>query len=428
MTRSVAPARPVSSIRAAPSWARLAAVVSSHPMVDVYAGFIPPLIGVLQVRCDLTAWQAASLLSLGPLVSGLSQPLFAWLTDHTDSRLFGSAGLAVAAACLSSIGLAGDFATLLLLYGLGMLGVGAFHPVAAASVGQLAGRRRSAGVTAFFVAGMIGATVGPIISTRIAGRGPEAIDLLRWMMIPGLIVAMILHVAIRNAPHRHHEHRAIRFEPAETRQRWLTMLLLFGGNAMRYSVNIGLVYLYVRWAESLIAAGQPGLEGGQIARLGSIHAGELNALNMLGMGVGGFAAGVLVRRGREKRPIVLVPLLLAPAIALFPLAGRGTGYLLALAAGVGHASVHPLTTSLAQRLLPHRTSLASSLTMGGAWAVAMLAPPAAQWALTAIGLGWTFVLAAALLASSGVVALLLPKKLIRRVASDDLSTGLRQSA
>jgi MFS family permease len=265
MTRSVAPARPVSSIRAAPSWARLAAVVSSHPMVDVYAGFIPPLIGVLQVRCDLTAWQAASLLSLGPLVSGLSQPLFAWLTDHTDSRLFGSAG-------------------------------------------------------------------------------------------------------------------------------------------------------------------QPGLEGGQIARLGSIHAGELNALNMLGMGVGGFAAGVLVRRGREKRPIVLVPLLLAPAIALFPLAGRGTGYLLALAAGVGHASVHPLTTSLAQRLLPHRTSLASSLTMGGAWAVAMLAPPAAQWALTAIGLGWTFVLAAALLASSGVVALLLPKKLIRRVASDDLSTGLRQSA
>lgn len=392
-------------------------------MVDVYAGFIPPLIGVLQVRCDLTAWQAASLLSLGPLVSGLSQPLFAWLTDHTDSRLFGSAGLAVAAACLSCIGLASDFTALLLLYGLGMLGVGAFHPVAAASVGQLAGRRRSAGVTAFFVAGMLGATVGPIISTRMAGLGPNGIDLLRWLMIPGLVVALLLHLAIRNVPHRHHEHRAIRFEPDETRRRWLTVLLLFAGNAMRYSVNVGLVYLYVRWAESLVEGGDPSLEGEQIARAGSLHAGELNALNMLGMGLGGFCAGMLIRRGREKWPIVLVPLLLAPAIAMFPLVGRGVGYVLALIAGVGHAAVHPLTTSLAQRLLPHRTSLASSLTMGGAWALAMLAPPAAQWSLTTIGLRWTFALAAALLACSGAVALLLPATLIRRVAKDDDATG-----
>ncbi|MDY7109896.1 MAG: hypothetical protein SYC29_14790 [Planctomycetota bacterium] len=426
MTRSAVPAQPVSPIRAAPAL-RLAAVVTSHPMVDVYANFIPPLIGVLQVRCALTAWQAAALLSLGPLVSGLSQPLFAWLTDHTDSRLFGSAGLAVAAACLSSIGLADDFASLLLLYGVGMLGVGAFHPVAAASVGQLAGRGRSAGVTAFFVAGMIGATVGPIISTRIAGLGPDGIDLLRWLMIPGLIVAIVLHLAIRNVPHRHHEHRAIRFEPAETRQRWLTVMLLFAGNAMRYAVNIGLVYLYVRWAESLVAEGASGLGSGEIARAGSVHAGELNALNMLGMGAGGFAAGLLVRRGREKVPIVLVPLLLAPAIALFPLAGRGAGYLLALAAGIGHAAVHPVTTSLAQRLLPHRTSLASSLTMGGAWALAMLAPPAAQWSLTTIGLGGTFFLAAALLAGSGTVALFLPTTLIRHVASDDRSRNGRSS-
>jgi MFS family permease len=197
------------------------------------------------------------------------------------------------------------------------------------------------------------------------------------------------------------------------------MLLLFAGNAMRYSVNVGLMYLYVRWAESLAGGGEPSLESEQIARAGSLHAGELNALNMLGMGLGGFCAGMLIRRGREKWPIALLPLLLAPAIAMFPIAGRGVGYVLALGAGIGHAAVHPLTTSLAQRLLPHRTSLASSLTMGGAWAVAMLAPPAAQWALSTIGLKWTFIVAALLLACSGAVALLLPATLIRRVTEDD---------
>ena len=66
--------------------------------------------------------------------------------------------------------------------------------------------------------------------------------------------------------------------------------------------------------------------------------------------------------------------------------------------------------------------------MGGAWALAMLAPPAAQWSLSTIGLGWTFALAAALLACSGAAALLLPTTLIRHVARDDLSAGLRKSA
>jgi FSR family fosmidomycin resistance protein-like MFS transporter len=417
MTQSTAPA-PAAAIGVPAAVRRFGMVVFSHPVLDAYAGFVTPLVGVLQVRCELSEGQAASLLGIGALTSGLSQPLFAWLTDRIDSRAFGSIGLAVAAACLSSIGLAHDYLTLVVLYVLGMAGVGAFHPVAAASAGQLAGRRRSAGVTLFFVAGMIGATLGPILSTRITAIDPNGFDLLRWLMIPGLLVALLLHIAIRRVPHRHHEHRTIRFEAAELRRRWLTIIVLFIGNAMRYSVNIGLFYVYVRWAESVMRGDHPTAARDEIATLGSIYSGELNAITMAGMGLGGLLAGTFIRRGREKWPIVLAPMLLAPAIVLFPFVGRWVTYPMALVAGLGFAAILPLTISLAQRLLPQRTSLASSLAMGAAWATAMFAPSLAQWSIDSFGLTRTFAAIAGVLALSGLVGLGLPTQLISHVARD----------
>ena len=55
--------------------ARLGTILVSHTLVDVYAALVPPLIGVLQVRCELTDVQKAWLLGIGSLASGLSQPL-----------------------------------------------------------------------------------------------------------------------------------------------------------------------------------------------------------------------------------------------------------------------------------------------------------------------------------------------------------------
>ncbi|MBT8484527.1 MAG: MFS transporter [Phycisphaerales bacterium] len=395
------------------AWLRLGTIIGAHPIVDAYSGFVPPLLGVLQVRCDLTGWQTASLLSIGPLTSGLCQPVFAWLSDRIDSRFFGPAGLALAAACLSSIGLATSFPALVVLFGLGMLGVGAFHPVGAASVGQLAGRRRAAGVTVFFVAGMLGATVGPVISSRVTAIEPDGFTWLRWAMVPGLLAAVVLHLAMARVSHRADDHHTLRFEPSEIRQRWWTTTLLCAGNALRFSVNIALFYIYVWWAQAVVAG--EGVAGDEIVRVAAIFCGELNALTMLGMGLGGLVAGTLVRRGRERWWFIVVPLAFAPLIALFPTAGRGGGYLLALLAGVGFAAVIPISIATAQRLLPHRTSLASSLMMGGPWAISALAPPGAEWLIARAGLGAAFSVAAILLALSGILGLLLPGVLLRRL-------------
>lgn len=401
---------------------RLAAIVASHTVVDVYSAFLPPLLGVMEVRCHLSKPEAAWLLGIGSLTSGLSQPLAAWLSDKLDSRVAGAVGLALAAVCLCSIGLANSFWTLVPLFALGMIGSGIFHPTGAASMGQMAGRRRSLGIGVFHVAGMIGGIIGVILVTRITGlQSHDGFALLRWLMIPGVLLAVALHLAIRRMPHRHHAHRAAHIDATESRQRWRAVWLLFAANAIRFTVNMILVYLFVRWAQMRVVEWWPKLSGDAIAAAAAPIIGNLNAFLMVGMAIGGVSAGSLVKQGREKGPMVWIAIVVAPAIALFPFVGLHMAYLLAVLCGLGFAGMIPITISLAQRLLPHRTSLASGLMLGGAWTLAFIGPRAAEWCLSTLGLSQaaTFALTAGLLAASGIVCMGLDRSMLRRVATHD---------
>jgi len=396
---------------------RFGSVIVSHAMVDVYSQVVVPIVGVLQIRSALTDAQAAWLIGIGSLSSGLSQPLSAWLADRLDSRLFAGLGLFVAAVCISSIGFASDFVSLAVLYALGMAGVGVYHPVGASTIGQLSESalpgKRSLGLSVFFVAGMVGGFAGSMGSPRITSLD-NGFLVLSLLMLPGVVLAAALHFSIRGVPHREDEHRAIRFDGEEIRRRWFTVILLWVSNAMRFTVNIALFYLYVRWAEAHMAAEHPEWTRESVAGAAAPISGNLVALTIVGMAVGGVVAGWLVRQGREKLPLVLVPILFAPAIALFGDAPILAGYGLAMAAGAGFASMVPVTIGLAQRLLPHRTGLASGLMLGGAWAFALLGPRLAEYCLASgLSLKSTFALTAGLLALAGVVALLIRPDILR---------------
>jgi hypothetical protein len=115
-------------------------------------------------------------------------------------------------------------------------------------------------------------------------------------------------------------------------------------------------------------------------------------------------------------------------VAAFPLIVRASdpgasgaiatagGLVMMLVAGLGFGSVIPMTIALAQRLLPHRTSLASGLMMGGAWCVAATGAPTAEWLDRVIGLGGAYLLVAGVLLASGLLALALPGRLLRSLA------------
>lgn len=396
---------------------RIGALLGAHTLIDTYSAFVPPILGVLEVRCDLTEAQTAWLLGIGSLSSGLSQPFAAWLSDRFDSRVFGAIGLLLAAVCLSSIGRADSFATLVPLFALGMIGVGIFHPIGASSTGQASGSKRSLGVSFFFVAGMIGGIIGASLSPRLTALD-DGFTLLQYMMVPGVLGAVLLHLVIRGLPHRvSHEHaREAMPTDADVRGRWAMIALLYAVNATRFTVNIALVYLFVRWAQAPFALTNPEWRQSAVAEAAAPIVGNLTALSIVGMMVGGLTAGALVRQGREKLPMILVPVILAPSILVFPIATVPAGYALAVASGIAFASMVPVTLSLAQRLLPHRTSLASGLMLGGAWAVAVTGPRIAEWAINTHGLDVAFYIAGIALAMSGLMCVLMRQSILSRVA------------
>jgi MFS family permease len=119
----------------------------------------------------------------------------------------------------------------------------------------------------------------------------------------------------------------------------------------------------------------------------------------------------------------------------------------AVLGGIGFGACIPLSMGLAQRMLPHRTSLASGLMLGGAWAFAFVGPMLAElvqnglsakasapgWLLrfaeslpagpadalmNGLGLDVAFFATAGTLLLAGVITLALPRDLMLRTHRD----------
>ena len=386
---------------------RFPVVVVSHAVTDFFSFIIIPLMLILDDRANLTMVQQAEILGVGSIASGLIQPLVAFLSDRFDTRWLGTLGLAVAAIAISLVGYAHSFGQLVLIQALGSAGVGAFHPIAAAAAGQLGGLRRSRTVAIFYSAGMLGMVVAGWVVPLLVNK--LGIERLAFLMIPGLLMTGGLAWAIHDVQHRSATARAdhASLPEHERRGRWIDVGLLFSANTVRFFVNTMLVQLILRWTEQWVMAseGVPGLTESLRAKATSIN-GPLQGAMAIGQGFAGVLVGLFVVQRMEKKLLVTVPIIGAVAVAAVPhVSTVWACWTLAIAAGVGFAGVMPITITMAQRLLPHRTSLASALMMGAAWTLAALGPSAAQWLYERVGLNAAFGWVAGFLLLSSVLAL-----------------------
>ncbi len=411
---------------------RLWITVGSHSVIDFFSFTAPPLLTVLEGHLTLTPEQGALLLGVGALCNGLVQPLVAWLSDRFNTRVFGWLGLALAVLGVGLIGFARTYSELMFIQIVSGIGIGAFHPIAAAAVGQLSGSRRSFGVAVFYSAGMIGGIAGNVGAPYWVGHfdaesSRAGLRALAWFIPPGLAVCVLLFWAIRHIPHRragaHAAHATL--TPAERRERWRAVWLLYVGNLLRFSVDAAIIVLITRWCEQLVLDRAGAAAGGaHIATLSeamrqqaSELSGPLQGAKQLGMGACGLIAGWYVSSRHEKGALALSPLLAAGAIVLMPHAAGSMVLVLSLLAGVGYGGLVPLTISLAQRLLPHRTSLASGLMMGGAWSLSAFGAVGAQALVDRYGLAPAFYATACVSLLGAGASTLLPGGLLRRVGS-----------
>jgi MFS family permease len=392
--------------------------IGSHSVVD-FLSFVPiALMPLLKQRAGLSDGQVAILIATQAVSSGAIQPVAAWISDKFDLRAIASWGMAAAGLGVGMLVFATDFLSLLMLTILAAAGVGAFHPPAAAAVGSLALRNRAMWVSLFFVAGMTGGVCGNLFSPRLE----ELIGLrgLLWLILPTTLIAIVLWVALRRVPHRkvgaHETHASL--SVADRRARWGGVWLLYIGNVIRFGVNNALIYLVIALLERGVMT-QAGVDAmtGELATQASTVNGRMQAAMQLGMGGGALAAGWLLAKRGEKLGLILTPLLGAAAIFAMPVLGEGhiTLFLLIVASGIGFGSMVPITISLAQRMLPHRTSLASALMLGGAWMFAGIGALSAQRIEAAWSLGHAFQVVAIAMLLASLLSIFLPGRLVREL-------------
>jgi len=419
----IASGAPVEAVTGADESRQYWTVVGSHVVVDIYPIFFPVLQITLAFQLGLKPWQVAVIYASNQILSGLPQSLAAWLSDRHDTRIAGPIGLTMSCVCACLIGFAPNFWVLWLLLAIAMIGNGIYHPIAGAQAGQLGGRVLSHGrawaVSIFFAAGMVGSVIGPIVSTRM--NAAFGITSIVWLIPLGLITAFILHRVTAHATHRDRSHAAVvaSIPPDEARIRWKAVWLLYAGNAVRFTVNTAMFVLFNIWAARAIP---------HDAAAATILNGNLVVAMTIGMGVSAIAAGRLTKPGTEKRVIVVLSIFGAIFTALTSYAGHQWGmwpmYICAALTSLGFSSVLPITIGLAQRLLPHRTGLASSLMMGGSWALAAVAPfivnlfvgeHALPGSLSEGRLDLAFALFGVMLLFAGALALLMPTDIIKKV-------------
>lgn len=430
-TDPAAAVAPAPSVSPAPQPVRFWMVVASHVVVDIYPIIWATLVIVLRRDLDLTGFQVGTVYAAAAVVSGLPQGLAAWASDRFDTRFCAWAGLVLSAVCMSSMGFAQNFAQLLALIVVGNIGNAMYHPIGAALAGQVGGRvlrgGRAVAVSIFFAAGMVGSILGPLLSTELTERFGRAH--LGWLMVPGLVMALMLHLAVRGVGHRAHDHHAVNaaIDPAEARRRWRTVGTLFAGNCLRFIVNTAMFVLFPVWAKARF----PGDDAAAAYRATDLNRSLIIAMT-IGMGIFAIFAARLVRQGHERRAIFILGTLGAVFTALTGFVGTHLGVLAmqvcAGLSGLGFAAILPITIALAQRLLPGRTGLASGLMMGVAWSTAALAP-----AFSIAFLGFTdlniadqlpywridlaFIGFGVILFVAGWLALFMPADLLRKVAA-----------
>lgn len=408
---AVVPVAP--AVERAFSWgvrARIGAIVVTHSAVDFFSYFLIPILTVLEGRLSLTPTQGAVLVGVGSISSGLIQPLVALISDRYKTPWPGVLGMLLCVAAYSLLGYANSFQTLLLLQILGSAGSGAFHPVAAATMGHLTARRRTVGISVFFMAGMIGGIAGNAFTpTYVKALSVEA---LWYFLLPGVLATVIMAWAVYAGPARGSVARTTKDAVAHVPipHAWRGVGILYLGNAIRFTVNMMLVQLLVRLTEAavLTRAGATVLTSDLRIQAAAIN-GPLQAAMQIGMGVAGLALGYVLTPRRERVALVVGPVVGGLIVIAFPYVPTSLAFGMAIGAGMAYAGLIPTTISMAQRFLPHRTTLASALMLGGAWAVAAAGPPLVQAMIDAFGLSTAFGLTGVLLAMSGLVGLALPK-------------------
>lgn len=336
--------------------AKLALLGLAHLSVDSYATLLSPLLPLLVARMELSLLAAGALGSVVSLVN-MTQPIMGLVVDRMQRRILVPLGALLAALTIPMMGLAPNFAVLVVLLALGGLGVSAFHPAAFTLAGELSGERRSTGIAVFAFSGTIALGITPLWAPAMASD--PSLRTLPLVSLVGVVTASAvwLRVPLQSpAPRR-----------SWSEMRHTLSHVLFPLTGILAIVALRSVVALGFGAFIPLLSNERGL---------SLLAGGamLSVYSTAGV-VFSLAAGFLTDRTRPA-PLVWGSLLVsAPALYLaVSTSGAVSIVMLALGGGMIVAS-NAVLIAVAQRIAPGNEGIASSVPLGFGWGLGAITLP-----------------------------------------------------
>ncbi|MFH1008607.1 MAG: MFS transporter [Candidatus Latescibacterota bacterium] len=374
-----------------PNKGPLLALSAGHATVDSYGAFLAPLWPLLMVRFGLSVAAVGVLISVLGLSGALAQPLYGFIADRTERRIFLIWAPVFAGVFMCLIGWAPNPAVFVACLILSHMGINAYHPQGASAVSRIGGARRGLAMGVFMNSGAFGYALGPLIAPFFVTR--YGLEQMIYLILPGLMMALLL---ARFAPRlrRAADDPAGRVHLAETLRRSGPILgVLFAISALRASVHIGFTNLLP------LLFHEEGL---------SLLGGGLRLAVFLFPGAIGGVIGGVVSDHVDRRKLLTYTMLGSTPLFWWILSATGTGWLpVALfLANFLFMSSFPANLVMAQEVALGNVSMASSLIMGISWAAGGLLASGIAILADRIGISAALQVLALVPAMAGVLAFL----------------------
>ncbi|MCA9909312.1 MAG: MFS transporter [Anaerolineae bacterium] len=398
---------------------RLQAVALAHFVIDVFNSMGPVVFAFLSAHImPLSKTQIGLAASVYSMVHGLSQPLFGWMADKSGGRRLAVFGVmwTVSLLLLTFVigALTKQYVLILLLYMITPLGSAAFHPIGVMHASEAARQGKTArNLSLFFLAGYMGAAIGPTTSGWLLDRTTTHIErftvalgpAFNGLMYEGGSVFPLLTLAVLLVPaclvmmislpnKQQHTDTHARTESVEEARPPLQVraLLLFAlVIALRSLTHPGAVpFMPVLFLEKGWTPTQYGV---------------VTSLYWISGALAGVAASNLVDRF-GSRPLIVVPMLLgAPVFWLLPHLDGVAALAAVVVAGGLTGAPHGIIVGEVQRVLPVRKGFASGAALGFIFATGALGGVAIGIVSDHYSLTTAFHMIAVLGSLSGVLAL-----------------------
>ena len=157
---------------------------------DSNAGFLNPIMPFIAVKLGITMAIATVIMSIAQVCASMFQPIFGFFADNMLKRFFIFWGLIFGSTFIPLAANAHNAIILTLFVILGNLGGSFFHPQAFGFLSRFSGDNFVKTMGIFISAGMIGYSIGPMVSSYIAQY--FGFDKIPYLAIVGLVLALFM--------------------------------------------------------------------------------------------------------------------------------------------------------------------------------------------------------------------------------------------